>query len=71
MTEHDDKQKVDAKEKSVAAPKKLSLKKTSVTPTEEKEESVKPTTKIALKKMWPVNLQSLKRKGAVRFVMWM
>ena len=50
MTEHDDKQKVDAKEKSVAAPKKLSLKKTSVTPTEEKEESVKPTTKIALKK---------------------
>ncbi len=50
MTEHDDKQTVDAKGKSVASPKKLSLKKTSVTSAEEKQESPKAPAKIVLKK---------------------
>ncbi len=51
MTVDDDKQKADVKEKSVASPKKLSLKKpSSADAAEEKEESPKASTKIALKK---------------------
>ena len=51
MTVDNDKQKADVKEKSVASPKKLSLKKPSATAAaEEKPESPKATAKIALKK---------------------
>lgn len=49
MTEDNDKQKADVKEKAVASPKKLSLKKTSAAAAE-KPENAKAAPKIALKK---------------------
>ncbi|MBY0377962.1 MAG: translation initiation factor IF-2 [Gammaproteobacteria bacterium] len=51
MTEHDDKKESDLKDKSAASPKKLGLKKLSLsTTTEEKTPATKAPAKIALKK---------------------
>ncbi|MCD6045919.1 MAG: infB [Gammaproteobacteria bacterium] len=64
MTVDDDKQKADVKEKSVASPKKLSLKKpSSAAAVEEKPESPKTLKKSALKKNVATQLSVAKTEG--------
>ncbi len=63
MTEHDDTKKVDPKEKSVASPKKLGLKKLSLPVLAEEKQDAKPLAKIALKKNVASQLSVAQNEG--------